>query len=145
MTEIAKPPVEPRPAAVSPGDVDGLLYAFYRAETPAPWPPLELPAASSPRPALPAQRRGGLAHSRLALAAAVLFLLGGSLALSGTFRDSSSRPGPSFYNNDMEIGSRKGLKLPSRLGEPGVRKPASDEGAWLDPENSRSRTPRSPR
>lgn len=91
MSEIAKPPTYPRLAAGAPGDVDGLLRAFFRAETPSAWP-------VPPRPAAPPRRREEtpagrrvltLRRSRWALAAAVLFLLLGHAVLARLVPESS--------------------------------------------------------
>jgi hypothetical protein len=81
-----------------PEDPDGLLRAFFRAELPHPWPGCGRPEVSAPvlgangtGPGRPRPRettpplRPAL-RSRLALAAAALLLLLGTLALSGQFR-----------------------------------------------------------
>ena len=64
----------------SSDDVEDLLRAYFHAQLPQPWPELQLPAASKP---LPPTR--SLWSSRSALAAAVAFLLLGSMALSAAF------------------------------------------------------------
>ena len=84
-----------RPSS-QPGDnVDGLLRAFFQAEMPHPWPSLEAPA---PQPGvLPARAtsaRSGLFRSRLALAASIAVLIGGSLLLGGKAPDAKSGRSP---------------------------------------------------
>jgi len=62
--------------------VDGLLRDYFRAQMPEPWPELDVPASLSlVRPRSTWWR----AASRLALAASILLLLLGYLALAGLF------------------------------------------------------------
>jgi hypothetical protein len=66
--------------ASPPDDVDSLLQAYFRAEMPEPWP---APPRLQPilvATATPVSSRG-LNRSRLALAASVAILIGGTLAL----------------------------------------------------------------
>jgi hypothetical protein len=78
-----------------PGDPDGLLRAFFRAELPDPWPEFRRPDRSA-RPAAPARPPAGRSwtamRSRLALAATVAVLLLGTLLLSGKFHNSPAEP-----------------------------------------------------
>src|SRR5262245_38770023 len=62
-------------------NLDDVLRDFYRSEMPAPWPALEAPAPA-PTPVKKPQRVRFRAISRLALAAAVAFLLIGYLAFA---------------------------------------------------------------
>jgi hypothetical protein len=65
------------PAA--PDELDALLRAYFRAEMPDPWPAPPLVAS----PTSPAKGRGGRVstRSRLALAASVIVLVGGTMLL----------------------------------------------------------------
>lgn len=71
----------PEPPIHKPGDIDGLLRAFFRSQMPQSWPPPPrvpvAPARSLPRPTT----RNSLIRSRWALAASVALLLLGSLLL----------------------------------------------------------------
>ena len=78
-----------------PDDLDGRLRAFYRAEMPDPWPAWQAPASRAPLPARPTSRRKGFWGSRLALAASLALLLGGSLFLSGAM-PALNAPGPTL-------------------------------------------------
>jgi hypothetical protein len=106
------PPLDLRSPGRPPGDLDGLLRAFFRAELPHPWPAVPTPERHSAFP----QRNGttapvngdgrrpaGLAarlaprswtsvRSRLALAASVGLLLLGTLLPSGRFHLNPSDP-----------------------------------------------------
>jgi hypothetical protein len=103
-----------------PDDLDRLLSAYFRAETPDPWPPA--PAAPPPAPAR-RPRRG----SRLALAAAVALLLGGQLYLAGRFLDA---PTSDPDNPGRLTGSRSRPK-PSLSTAPGDRVQPADEDDLL--------------
>jgi hypothetical protein len=70
-------------------DLEALLRAYFRAEMPQPWPAPPLVRAE-PQPAA-ARDRGGRHRSRLALAASVALLVGGSMLLPGR---ASNRPSP---------------------------------------------------
>jgi hypothetical protein len=63
-----------------PDDLDALLRAYFRAEMPDPWPAPPLVAII---PTSPAKVRGGRVstRSRLALAASVVVLVGGTMLL----------------------------------------------------------------
>jgi hypothetical protein len=90
-------PVDWPSAGRPPEDPDGLLRAFFRAEMPDPWPGFRrlpgptavlgtngtAPGRPRPREAAPPSRPA--LRSRLALAAAALLLLLGTLAGSGRF------------------------------------------------------------
>jgi hypothetical protein len=97
-----EPPLDWRKAGRAGDDLDGLLRAFYRSEMPEPWPEWRRPEDRSratllARPRSSGARRLGTAvRSRLALAAAVVGLLVGTLLLSGQFRLSpdETRYGP---------------------------------------------------
>ncbi len=74
----------------SSDEVEGLLRAYFRAQVPNPWPELKLPAEAA-RPTLrTVSANRSFWSSRSALAAAIAFLLIGTLALSAAFR--GSRP-----------------------------------------------------
>jgi hypothetical protein len=111
MNETTRFDQTPRRAADSPGDVDGVLRAYFQAEMPDPWPAPNVLADVGP----PAVRRAPtLLRSRWALAATVLGLLLGHAFLSGRFpesvptqpdRDSTSiigrKSGPAFPNQNQ--------------------------------------------
>ena len=91
----------------SSDDVDDLLRAYFRAQLPQPWPELKLPAPGQPLP----QRRS-LWSSRSALAAAVTFLLLGSMALSAAFHASeptNNNPQGAFAADRDPLGLSKQL------------------------------------
>jgi hypothetical protein len=85
MNALPRPPMNVPGREQHPGEIDGLLRRFFRAEMPDPWPaaPATRVAASVPvtRPTRP------LLRSRFALAASLLLLLVGHLSLSGRFAD----------------------------------------------------------
>ena len=62
MSVTAKPPTHLRLVADSPGDVDGLLRAFFRAEMPLAWPALPVPAESLRLPAIVLLHKTAGAH-----------------------------------------------------------------------------------
>lgn len=70
-------------------DVDGVLRHFFRAEMPDPWPEVQVPEAA---PAV--RRRFNWMHatSRLALAASILLMVLGYVALAGMFPQQGSQP-----------------------------------------------------
>ena len=63
-------------------DVDGVLRSFFRAEMPNPWPEVQVPTLA---PVV--RRRFNWMHagSRLALAASILLMVFGYIALAGKF------------------------------------------------------------
>jgi hypothetical protein len=65
--------------APPPDDLDALLQAYFRAEMPQPWPapPLVRAAEASVKP----KRARTVGRSRMALAASVAILVGGTLSL----------------------------------------------------------------
>ena len=67
-----------------PDELDGLLRGYFQAEMPDPWPSLEAPAPRHALPAMPPSGRKAFWGSRLALAASLALLLGGSVFLSGS-------------------------------------------------------------
>jgi hypothetical protein len=77
------PPSATSRVSQRPGDdLDGLLSAFYQAQMPSPWPPLQLPLAT----ALPPTRLvfwQRVKRSHLALAASVAILVLGQALFSG--------------------------------------------------------------
>jgi hypothetical protein len=87
----ALPPLSegPHRRGSTPGDLDALLRGFFRAEMPVHWPVLQLPAAPV---APPVAGRSRLARSRVALAASLLLLLAGHLAVIGLSADRPPSP-----------------------------------------------------
>ena len=69
-----------RPA---PDELDALLRAYFRAEMPDPWPAPPLVTAAT-RPVAMARDGRASARSRLALAASVVVLIGGTMLLPKT-------------------------------------------------------------
>lgn len=107
MSLAQRPPMAPGGREPFPDDPDRLLRTFFRAEMPVPWPAWQPPAV----PAGPPRR--SLLRSRLALAASLLFLISGPLALSGIFSDSpSSAAGGSA---DKLEATGRGLRSGTRL------------------------------
>jgi hypothetical protein len=105
---IIAPPTNTR---MPPDDLDALLRDYFRSEMPDRFPALRLPAPTRrlPRP----QTFSARSRSLLALAAAVLFLIGGSWYLSGT-PSQFAAPTPSLGHGEM--GNAKG-GLPKILRE----------------------------
>src|SRR5262245_21791960 len=68
-----------------PGDLDGLLRAFFQAEMTDPWPACPEPLIRTLLPSRPPTSRWTLARSRFALAAAVGLIVAGLWALGGKF------------------------------------------------------------
>jgi hypothetical protein len=91
MSILEKPPIPPHSPERPRDDLDGLLYDFYRAEMPNPWPGLKPPAARDLVPFQPARRWPGQ-RSRWVLAASVILLLIGQLFLLGRVPDYSAAP-----------------------------------------------------
>ncbi len=105
-------------------DLDGLLTAFFRAETPDPWPAAPV-VEEAPPTILRHRPRRGLSQfrSRLVLAASVIFLLALPWFLSDAFRWVAPASVPSI--EDQNTASEK-LKFKTSLrqlpsGETGVR------------------------
>jgi hypothetical protein len=94
MSHLVRPPTPPD------DDLDGRLRAFYRAEMPDPWPSWQAPASRVTLPARPTSRRKGFWGSRLALAASVALLLGGSLFLSGAVPALGTKPPIKLHGGD---------------------------------------------
>lgn len=84
------------------GPIDSLLGSFFKRQMPDPWPasPAER-AASSDR--VPAGAVSGLGQARLVLAASVLFLVFGYLAVARNFPAEPAQSGLEF---GPEIGNR---------------------------------------
>jgi hypothetical protein len=81
--KFTSPPMATPRVSRQPGDdLDELLTAFYQAETPSPWPSLEMPAHVSVLPSRLAFWHR-IKRSHLALAASVALLIGGSLLFAG--------------------------------------------------------------
>jgi hypothetical protein len=86
-----------------PGEIDGLLRRFFRAEMPAPWP--AAPATGHPASVPVTRLSRPLLRSRFALAASLLLLLVGHLSLSGRFADNVPNAADSA---GAKVGSRHG-------------------------------------
>jgi len=104
MSLLSPPPV-PRGGAQPPDDVDDLLRAFFKAQMPKSWPAPDVPA-SRRAASLPVARpvKGWpLMRSRLAVAASVALLVGGSLLLAEAFQGRPNGPaGPTITNGKAE-------------------------------------------
>jgi len=87
MSPLHRPSGEPDSRL--PQDIDSLLRSFYQSQMPDPWPAFEPPTTAPDRSARILPGRVSL-RSRLMLAASVLLLLLGQLALSGKFVGASS-------------------------------------------------------
>jgi len=103
MNTLPRPPMNVPGREQSPGEIDGLLRRFFRAEMPDPWPaapatrvPVSVPVTRPTRPLL---------RSRFALAASLLLLLIGHVSLSGRFADNVPNAPDSAGAN---VGSRHG-------------------------------------
>ena len=105
-------------------NLDDVLRDFYRSEMPAPWPALAAPAR--PEPMKRPQRLRFRAVSRLALAAAVAFLLIGYLALASLFPTQQ----PRGLTGERPFGSNPGLKK-TGLSRENVRTPGGREVEML--------------
>jgi hypothetical protein len=115
------PSTDPRRAGPPPGDLDGLLRTFFRAEMPHPWPAAPMPGrTSASRNGSPKSaagdffrpRRWSLGSSRLALAAALAGLMVGTLLLSGRFQPNTA---PETLPGAPEIGDTKYLMKESLI------------------------------
>jgi hypothetical protein len=114
MNTLPRPPMNVPGREQRPGEIDGLLRRFFRAEMPDAWPaapatrvPASVPVTRPTRPLL---------RSRFALAASLLLLLVGHLSLSGRFADSlpnaaDSKPGANVASQNDASG---GLVRPHR-------------------------------
>jgi hypothetical protein len=100
-----EPPSLISPWRGRPGDLDGLLSEFFRAEMPHRWtaPEMADEQPSLPLPAPKPQRRSAW-RSRFALAASVTLLLGGFGVLGSKFKDT---PIPRSVGIDHNSGDAK--------------------------------------
>jgi hypothetical protein len=103
MTYSTRPPVNPRFAS-PPDELDGLLRRFYRAQLPHPWP--APPGLASEPQTTEAPRKLGVARlfrgaTRVAVAAAVAFLVIGYLALQSWFPDPRPTNGKPELQNGL--------------------------------------------
>ncbi len=102
---LLSPPLVPRGGAQPPDDLDDLLSAFFKAQMPKTWPAPETPVSRRAAPPLVAGPAKGwpLMRSRLAVAASVALLVGGSLLLAGAFQGRPNGPaGPTIINYKAE-------------------------------------------
>lgn len=102
---ILSPPSVPRGGAQPPDDVDDLLRAFFKAQMPKSWAAPDVPASRRAAPPLVARSAKGwpLMRSRLAVAASVALLVGGSLMLAGAFQGRPNGPAaPTIINDKAE-------------------------------------------
>jgi hypothetical protein len=113
-------------------NLDEMLRDFYRSEMPAPWPVLEAPAPAM-IPAKKPPRVRFRALSRLALAAAVAFLLIGYLAFASLVP--TEQPRRSFRGDTDPFGEKAGprpkKKAELRVVPEDVRTPAGREAKML--------------
>jgi hypothetical protein len=130
MTYQTRPPVNPRFSSPPLDELDGLLRRFYRTQMPDPWPAAPRVASAEETP--PSPRRVAVGRFfrptlRVALAAAVAFLVIGYLALQGWFPDPSVKPASSqMLDTGSGIGSR--LPQPKRQVPSDVQQKASNSG-----------------
>lgn len=98
MTVVTPPTIVPNSGRPPEDDLDGLLRDFFKAEMPKPWPAFTAPAPSNSVTPLRRNKTARLTlwRSRLALAAAILLLIAGTLFLSGrpASKDSPAPAGP---------------------------------------------------
>jgi hypothetical protein len=85
MNALPRHPMNVSGREQDPGEIDGLLRRFFRAEMPDPWP--AAPATGDPVSVPVTRPSRSLLRSRFALAASLLLLLVGHLSLSGRFAD----------------------------------------------------------
>jgi hypothetical protein len=116
MTYIKQPPVGPRERPTD-GELDGLLQKFFRAQMPEPWPAWQLPEQSPPSGQRFATGGRTLRIGRAVLAASLLLLLLGQLALTRLAPD--VRPGQAADPAD----SRELEATHSPMGSPQGRPP----------------------
>ena len=101
-----------RPSNQPGDDVDKLLRSFFQSEMPDPWPSLEAPAPRTlALPARPAPARGSLFRSRLALAASIALLIGGSLMLGGNAPDGRSSRNNVFVPTDRGDATKTPIRI----------------------------------
>lgn len=82
--------------------IDRLLTAYYRSETPANWPSAPEPWATQSTPAT--DRKGhSPSRSRWALAASVALLIGGCWYVSGQMTDGKKRAGLNLDGGDANV------------------------------------------
>jgi hypothetical protein len=112
--------------------MDGLLRTFFRRQTPQPWPALALPAphsgargASGPWP-----RRGLL--RRVGVAASLLLLVAGYLALASRFPAATSESGPAI-NADRTLGVNELDRVRRRAVRGAGLAPAARSGEAVEP------------
>jgi hypothetical protein len=100
------------PSPGRPGDVDGLLRAFFQAELPNPWPACPEPPIRTLLAPPPASR-WTLARSRFALAASVGLIVAGLWALGGKF----TGPGEPSGGKPLNVEARRidPNKVPSKM------------------------------
>jgi hypothetical protein len=102
-----------------PDDLDALLRDYFRSEMPDRWPALRLPAPTQrtlPRP----QTFSARSRSLLALAAAVVFLVGGSWYLSGTPSEFATPAHNLTQDGNMGKANSKAVIKALRETNPGV-------------------------
>ena len=109
MTLHQRPPVSPQGRPGRTGDLDGLLETFFRTEMPNPWPQWQAPVQpQEPSARQPARQRGRtLVASRFVLAASLLLLLIGHLALTAL------APEPAAWPSDP-AGDRYPAQIPGK-------------------------------
>jgi hypothetical protein len=90
MSLPSKPFADPQRDVRAPEHLDNLLTRFFRAELPAPWPQLVLPAEPQTNAKRPLSGRQPLPRSRFALAASLLLLLLGQVCLSSLYSDNNA-------------------------------------------------------
>ena len=93
-------------------DVDALLRDYFRAQMPEPWPEVDVPATL---PLVQPRSKWLRAFPRLALAASIVLLLLGYVALGGLFPKESTN---ALDQMAPEIGTREGLTPPKRVKTP---------------------------
>jgi hypothetical protein len=117
----------------SEDDVDGLLRAFYKAEMPNPWPPLEAPAARNVvLPFRPAAKRFPMLRTRLALAACVAFLVAGPLALSAYFTGSNTDTAATTVPTPIDEGRANNPPKPGDINTPDFHLLQKDGRTWTE-------------
>jgi len=118
MSSLVAPPNHGQDGHAEGGEMDRLLYAFYRAELPKPWPAFQAPAqapAVLPFP-VPSAKRPLLSRSRLALAASVALLIGGLALLTGKFGGDAPPPSGMHYLQPNATHLMPGSNMPTGSG-----------------------------